>query len=173
MHTGIDTGRLGEPVLSPADGTVISAWIADWGWGEEGALLIRHSKQDLNYKNGAPHYYSAFYHLKTDMIKNFRPGQKVTRGEKLATVFRPGGNEKYLPEVHWETWAVSNDASLEWKKSDVGYYYWTNTEAQLVDPLYLLGLHTKTDAKKIPITPYDNNSNYNNFQGFTYILPCR
>ncbi len=171
-HSGIDAGRLGEPILAPASGVVLSAWVADWGWGEEGALLIRHTRQDLNREDGASFYYSAFYHLKTQMVENYKPGQTVTRGEELATVFRPGGKKQYLPEVHWETWAVSNDTSIEWKENELGYSYWVNKKAELVDPLQLLGLHTENGTNEVMVTPYEAGNNYSKFKGFTYIFSC-
>ncbi len=171
-HAGIDAGRLGEIILAPASGIVIAAWIANWGWGEEGALLIRHSRKDLNLKDGIPFYYSAFYHLKPELVKNYQPGQAVSRGQALGTVFRPGGDEKYLPEVHWETWAVSDNTTIEWKQNELDYPYWINPNAKLVDPLFLLSLNIKSGSTEVQITPYQTHANYKNFKGFTYILSC-
>jgi hypothetical protein len=45
-HSGLDGGRLGDPILSPGPGKVVAAWKANWGWGEEGAILIQHSREE-------------------------------------------------------------------------------------------------------------------------------
>src|SRR5262249_16643957 len=58
-HSGVDGGKLGDPVLSPAPGVVRAAWQTDWGWGHEGALLIRHSSEQLGLP-GTKFYYSEF-----------------------------------------------------------------------------------------------------------------
>lgn len=53
-HSGVDGGSLGDAIFAPADGTVKATWLANWGWGEEGALIIRHSRKDLNLRTGPP-----------------------------------------------------------------------------------------------------------------------
>jgi hypothetical protein len=73
---------------------------ANWGWGLEGALLIKHTREDVGLKEGPKYYYSEFDHLKYDDIAGFREGTKVERGQQLAKVFRPGGKKRHLPEVH-------------------------------------------------------------------------
>ena len=40
-HSGVDGGRLDDPILAPGPGTIRAVWQADWGWGNEGALLIK------------------------------------------------------------------------------------------------------------------------------------
>ena len=93
-HSGVDGGRLGDAILAPAAGVVIAVWRADWGWGLEGALMIRHSREDLGLTGGPDFYYSEFDHLRYDEIRNIRVGKRVKRGERLATVNRPGGKSQ-------------------------------------------------------------------------------
>lgn len=172
IHSGVDGGQLGEWILAPADGTVKAVWEADWKWGKEGALLLTHTAAELNLKGEAPIYYSAFDHLKFDEIKHFKVGQKVSRGEKLARVSRPGGKAKYLPEVHWEVWEADDDA-LVWTTNRYGAPEWRNEGANLIDPLYMLGLHAPpSDGRSVPIVPFDKERSYAGFRGFTYIFHC-
>lgn len=172
-HSGVDGGRLGEPLLAPAPGNVVAAWKADWGWGDEGALLIQHSRAQLNLKDGAPYYYSAFYHLRFDDVSAFRPGQAIVRGQQLANIFRPGGKKRYLPEVHWEVWEIGDAATLHWIDNKHGRPNWVNKTAVLIDPLYLLSRQTSPNSNlEVAITPFEAGKNYVSFRGFTYILPC-
>ena len=172
-HSGVDGGRLGDAILAPAPGEVIAVWRADWGWGLEGALMIRHSRKDLGLTSGPDYYYSEFDHLRYDQIRNIRVGKPVKRGERLATVYRPGGNPKYLPEVHWEVWSIGDDDATEWEKKDDGTKDWSNDTGHLVNPLYMLSLNASArHDDSVAITPFDLKRNYRSFRGFTYILPC-
>jgi murein DD-endopeptidase MepM/ murein hydrolase activator NlpD len=172
-HTGVDGGRLGEPVLAPAPGEVIAVWRANWGWGPEGALMIRHSKEDLGLTNGPDIYYSEFDHLSYDEISRIRVGSRVKRGDVLAHVDRPGGDPQYLPEVHWEVWSIRNDDETDWDENEYGGKYWTNETGHLIDPLYMMSLNAAPRSdNSVAITPFDAKRDYRGFRGFTYILPC-
>jgi murein DD-endopeptidase MepM/ murein hydrolase activator NlpD len=172
-HSGVDGGRLGEAVLAPAAGEVVAAWQADWGWGDEGALLIRHGREDLGLQDGPPAYYSEFNHLRYDEIRSLAVGRRLERGERIATVFRPGGNERYLPEVHWEVSAIDDEAATEWRDNELGRRYWVNRTGRLVDPIRMLSLNAPARSDgKAEIAPFDRNADYRGFRGFTYILPC-
>ena len=174
IHSGVDGGRLGEPILAPAPGTVRAVWKANWQWGDEGALLMRHGREDLNLDNGPPYYYSAFYHLKYDDVKNFKAGQRIERGQKLAKVFRPGGKSYYLPEVHLEVYEVRDDSALTWNTNKYGAPDWDNDTARLIDPLYMMALHAPPDDDAhVEVKPFDQGFDFGGFPGFSYILPCR
>ena len=174
VHSGIDGGRLGEPVLAPAPGTVRAVWKANWQWGDEGALLIRHKREDLNLDKGPPFYYSAFYHLKYDDVKTYKAGQRIKRGQTLAKVFRPGGKSMYLPEVHLEVYEVWDDDALTWNINKYGAPDWDNHTGKLIDPLYLMALHAPpSDDVHVEVKPFDQDFDFNDFAGFSYILPCR
>lgn len=172
-HSGVDGGRLGEWILAPASGTVRAAWRSNWQWGWEGSLLISHTREEINLEGGAPIYYSAFDHLTFDEIKHFKTGQKISRGQRLARVARPGGNPDFGPEVHWEVWEVWADR-LTWKKNKYNAPVWHNKSASLIDPLYMLGLN-RPNRKSLnaQITPYDDCKDYKDCVGYTYILPCK
>lgn len=173
-HSGIDGGRLGEPVLAPAPGVVRAVWKANWQWGDEGALLIRHTRKDLNLEDGPPYYYSAFYHLKYADVRKFKPGQTIARGQELARVYRPGGKSIYLPEVHLEVYEVGDDKILTWGTNKYGRPDWDNDTARLIDPLYLMALHEPpVDDVHVEVKPYEEGADYSDFRGFSYILPCR
>jgi murein DD-endopeptidase MepM/ murein hydrolase activator NlpD len=173
-HSGVDGGRLGDPILAPAPGTVRAVWRANWGWGREGALLITHTKDELNLTDGADFYFSEFDHLSYSDISHFQVGQKIARGEQLAHVFRPGGQDKYLPEVHWEVWELADNDDVTWATNKFGGRYWINQSARLIDPLYLLAQDTPSGKDgRVAITPFVAGRDYSEFRGFTYILPCR
>jgi hypothetical protein len=173
-HSGVDGGRLNDEILAPAPGTVRAVWKADWGWGREGALLIVHTREELGLEDGPAFYYSEFDHLTYREASAFTVGQKIARGERLARVSRPGGNEQYLEEVHWEVWEVEDDSTLKGRRGDKGTKFWTNATARLIDPLYLLSRQTPPDENgRVIVTPYVRGQDYKNFRGFTYILPCR
>jgi murein DD-endopeptidase MepM/ murein hydrolase activator NlpD len=172
-HSGVDGGRFGDPIFAPGPGVVRAVWPADWGWGPEGALLIKHSAEDLNLDEGVPQYYSAFYHLSMDEVKNYEVGQRIERGQLLAHVVRPGGKRFYLPEVHWEVYEVGNDNATRWHENQREYAYWTNRTAKLIDPLYLMTREPGTlDGTGVLIEPLDPERDYVGYRGFTYILPC-
>jgi hypothetical protein len=173
-HSGVDGGELGDAVLAPASGTVRRVWVADWGQGREGALLLVHTREDLGLRDGPPLYYVEFDHLNHDEISDMREGQLIARGERIASVFRPGGRRKYLPEVHFEVYEVGDDDALEWRRNRRGTQYFENPTSRLIDPLYLLSLEVRPNARlEAPIQPFDPRRDYAGFKGFTYFLPCR
>jgi murein DD-endopeptidase MepM/ murein hydrolase activator NlpD len=173
-HSGIDAGRLGDQILAPAPGVIRAAWRANWGWGDEGAILIRHSREDLGLSSGPEFYYSEYDHLRYEDVRNFVENARVERGAPLATVFRPGGNSQYLPEVHWEVWQVKDDDLTIWKVNQFGGRYWTNKSADLIDPLYMLSLNAPpNDDGSVDLQIFDAEADYRTFRGFTYIFPCR
>jgi murein DD-endopeptidase MepM/ murein hydrolase activator NlpD len=172
-HSGIDAGRLGDEILAPGPGVVVAVWKANWGWGDEGAILIRHRREDLGLTNGPKIYFSEFNHLRYDEVRPIQEGTRVERGAPLATVFRPGGKSRYLPEVHWEVWQLDNEDFIKWSINEFGGRYWTNKTAHLVDPLYMLSLNAPAhEDGSVDIPVFDREEDYGAFRGFTYILPC-
>jgi hypothetical protein len=173
-HSGVDGGRLGDAVLAPAPGTVRRVWVADWGQGHEGALLMVYTREDLNLREGPPLYYAEFDHLKYDDISGLKEGQRIARGERIANVYRPGGKRRYLPEVHLEVYEVGDDGALTWGTSKRGTQYFENPTSRLIDPLYLLSLEVRPSRRlEVAITPFESRRDYGMFKGFTYFLPCR
>lgn len=173
-HTGIDAGRIGDAILAPAPGTVIAVWRADWGWGPEGALMMRHDKADLGLTEGPEFYYSEFDHLRYDEIAGIAVGRRIARGDVLAHVYRPGGNPEYLPEVHWEVWSIDDDNATVWDLNEHGARSWRNDTGHLVDPLYMMSLNGTIHADgSVPIQAFEPKRDYSGFRGFTYILRCR
>lgn len=172
-HSGVDGGRIGESIFAPASGVVRAAWKANWRWGNEGALLLRHSKADLNLNSGADYYYSEFDHLRLSDASLLSDGESVRRGQRLASVFRPGGHDRYLPEVHWEVWEVGDDSLTAWHLNKFRGRYWTNVTARLIDPLYMLSRQTLPHSDgSVDIHPYLPQRDGANYAGFSYILPC-
>jgi hypothetical protein len=170
-HSGVDGGELGDMILSPARATVVASWIADWGWGEEGALLLLHARSDLNLSHGVPYYYSAFYHLNADDVSDFREGDIVERGQVFARVWRPGGDRRYLPEVHWEVYEVEDPDAIYWVVNDQGYPAWDNETSELIDPLFLMRPARSAESQmEVPIVPFEAGRKAGTYRGFSYIL---
>lgn len=172
-HSGVDGGRLGETILAPGPGTVHAVWEADWRWGLEGALLISHTAEELNMAGDPPVFLTAYDHLNYNDIKHLKVGDRISRGQPLARVHRPGGHKKYLPEVHWEVWEAQND-KLTWITNRYGGREWRNPTARLIDPLFMLGIHSPPhDGRSVEIVPFDADADYSKFRGFTYIFGCK
>lgn len=172
-HSGIDAGKLGDPIFAPASGIIKAVWRANWGWGDEGALLIRHSRRDLGFTRGAPFYYTAFNHLLYNDIKHLKPGARIRRGQRLAKVSRPGGKKYYLPEVHIEVYEVNDrrDRSIKWRKNKHGRMYWRNSKTRIIDPLYMFSFQSPaTNKRRVNISIYTPGKRH---IGFTYFLPCK
>jgi murein DD-endopeptidase MepM/ murein hydrolase activator NlpD len=173
-HSGLDGGRLGDPILAPAPAMVRRVWVADWGEGHEGAVLLLHTREDLNLTHGPNFYYSEFDHLKYGDVSNLKGGQRVERGERIGNVFRPGGKTIYLPEVHFEVYEVDDDKALEWRVNTRGTEFFVNPKSRLIDPLYLLSLEVRPNRNlEAPIQPFETKRDYSGFKGFTYFLECR
>jgi len=173
-HSGVDGGRLGDPILAPAPGRVRRVWVADWGEGREGAVLLIHTREDLNLTDGPKFYYSEFDHLRYSDVSNLKDGQQIARGDPIARVFRPGGRSIYLPEVHFEVYEVDDDKALVWRVNAHGTEFFTNPKSRLIDPLYLLSLEVRPNARReAPIQPFETKRDYSGFKGFTYFLECR
>jgi murein DD-endopeptidase MepM/ murein hydrolase activator NlpD len=172
-HSGIDGGRLGDAVLAPAPGTVRRVWIANWGQGREGALLMAHTREDLNLTSGPSLYYTEFDHLRYRDIRRLKEGDRIERGQQIGRVFRPGGKRRYLPEVHLEVYAVDDDEAIVWKVGQHGTEYFENPRARLIDPFYLLSLEVRPNERRsVAVQPFDSERDYSSFKGFTYHLPC-
>lgn len=172
-HSGIDAGRLGDPIFAPASGVIKAVWRANWGWGDEGALLIRHSRSDLGFTKGAPFYYTALSHLHYDDIKHLKKGAHIRRGQKLAKVSRPGGKKHYLPEVHLEVYEVNDhrEKSIKWRKNKLGRMYWVNRKSRIIDPLYMFSFQEPAANKRqVNLSIYTPGKPH---KGFTYFLPCK
>ena len=173
-HSGVDGGRLGDPIVAPAPGTVRRVWVADWGEGHEGAVLLRHTREDLNLTDGPRFYYSEFDHLRYGDVSHLKEGQRIARGDRIGQVFRPGGKSIYLPEVHFEVYEVDDDNALVWSVNARGAEFFRNPTSRLIDPLYLLSLQVRPNASlEAPIQPFEAKRGYGGFKGFTYFLECR
>ena len=109
-------------------------------------------------------------------MAGLRAGQRVRRGEKLATVRVPGGVAAYIAETHWETYRLpaGDLAQTYWADNGLerGFLTWFNPAATLANPLDLMALH-QAGRKAAEITAFDPMQDYSAFTGFTYPLLCR
>lgn len=171
VHTGVDLGNWGDAIIAPADGHVVSVRQTDEGNGPEWTVLFIHTAAEMGL-SGSFVIYSEFYHL-DDAVSHLQRGQAVRRGDKVAIVRVPGGNQNYLPETHWDTYRVpeSRVADTYWYDVGGGVLSWSNDAEVLVNPLALMPT-IKAPDKRSEIVPFDASHNYDGFAGFTYPLVC-
>jgi hypothetical protein len=119
-------------------------------------------------------YYAEFDHLRYEEISRLKEGQRIARGERIVTVFHPGGNRRYLPEVHLEVYEVGDEGALTWRTGEHGTEYFENATSRLIDPHHMPSLEVRPTAqRKVPIQPFETHRDYSTFKGYTYFLPCR
>jgi hypothetical protein len=99
MHLGDDlngiggeNSDLGDPIFAAADGRVLLARDGGPGWGN--VVIILHAY----FERGARRYVQSYYaHVQSMLVA---PGEKVRRGQQIATVGTAGG--KYWAHLHFE-----------------------------------------------------------------------
>jgi hypothetical protein len=154
-HSGVDGGRLGEPIFAPGPGEGARGMGGGLGLGPGRRPAGPAFAKELNLDEGVEYYYSAFDHISYDEIKHFQEGQRIERGQIIAHVSRPGGKPFYLPEVHWEVWEVADDEATKWHENSRGRPNWSNRTAKLVDPLYMLSREPGTlEGHAVSIVPF-------------------
>ena len=121
-HTGVDLGwnnsyggQNNTPVYSINDGTVMEVGKSTGSNNCGNYIWIKHS-YDNNYE-----LWSRYCHLKDSSTK-VKKGDKVTRGQRIATM---GGTFGYSVHLHYEMWKVPKG----WK------FNWNDRDKYLVNPL--------------------------------------
>jgi 4-aminobutyrate aminotransferase-like enzyme/Ser/Thr protein kinase RdoA (MazF antagonist)/murein DD-endopeptidase MepM/ murein hydrolase activator NlpD len=95
VHLGLDLFvPAGEPVYAPFDGDVVAVAVRPAALDYGGTLLLRHETS-----NGAP-FWLLLGHLAREVTTRVRPGQRVARGERVATVGAPDENGGWQPHPH-------------------------------------------------------------------------
>lgn len=89
---GGENSDLGDPVSAVADGIVLSAREGGPGWGN--VIIILHAYREGTSRRYVQSYYA---HVQTMLVT---AGQRVRRGEQIATVGTGGG--RYLAHLHFE-----------------------------------------------------------------------
>lgn len=173
-HVGIDSGNLGDVVIGPADGIIKAIWRVEHEWGDDWNVLIIHAPADLNLPESPFVYYTEFDHLQIADTAHLKTGNLLRRGDRIGVVRHPGNNARFRAEVHMEVYEVPADKQNEtvWR-SDLGFRYWQNPSAKLIDPLIMLAQHQNEIANgKVDIVLFQPDGDYRNFKGFTYPLSC-
>jgi hypothetical protein len=89
---GGEDSDLGDPVFAIADGRVLVARDGGPGWGN--VIIVLHAYGPDRARKYVQSYYG---HVQTMLVA---PGEKVHRGEQIATVGTGGG--RYLAHLHFE-----------------------------------------------------------------------
>lgn len=89
---GGENSDLGDPVFAVADGRVLLAREGGPGWGN--VIILLHAYRDGPARKYVQSYYA---HVQSMLVA---PGDKVRRGQQIATVGTGGG--KYLAHLHFE-----------------------------------------------------------------------
>lgn len=172
-HIGIDLGNLDDKIIAPADGTIRAIWKTVHPWGVDWNILFAHEMHDLNM-NAAPFVYLLeFDHLQFSDIAHLVVGQAVRRGDKIGVVRHPGNNPNLRAEVHLELYLVPNHAQFDliWS-NDLGFLYWRNEAAHLIDPVFLLSLNAPVSDGKAYINMFEPKAGRDLITGLTYPLAC-
>lgn len=95
VHLGLDLFvPAGEPVHAPFDGEVVAVAVRPAPQDYGGTLVLRHETPD-----GTP-FWLLLGHLAHDVTARVRPGQRVARGERLASVGASDENGGWQPHAH-------------------------------------------------------------------------
>ena len=95
VHLGLDLFVLaGEPVFAPFDGEVVAVAIRPAPQDYGGTVILRHETAD-----GTP-FWLLLGHLAHDVTTRVRPGQRIARGERVATVGPADENGGWHPHPH-------------------------------------------------------------------------
>jgi len=97
VHLGLDLFvPAGEPVYAPFDGEVVTVAVRPAAQDYGGTLMLRHETPD-----GTP-FWLLLGHLAHEVTTRVRPGQRVARGERVATVGASEENGGWLPHTHMQ-----------------------------------------------------------------------
>jgi 4-aminobutyrate aminotransferase-like enzyme/Ser/Thr protein kinase RdoA (MazF antagonist) len=97
VHTGIDVFmEAGTPVLAPLDGVVHSA--ADHAGPQDygPVIILKHAITD------GPTFYTLYGHLSRESVRAVRPGQAISRGDRIATLGEASVNGGWPPHLHFQ-----------------------------------------------------------------------
>ncbi|MEO7166366.1 MAG: M23 family metallopeptidase [Spartobacteria bacterium] len=89
---GGENSDLDDPVFAVADGQVSAAREGGPGWGN--VIIVLHAYQEEGQRKYAQSFYG---HVQTILVS---PGERVRRGQQIATVGTGGG--KYWAHLHFE-----------------------------------------------------------------------
>jgi 4-aminobutyrate aminotransferase-like enzyme/Ser/Thr protein kinase RdoA (MazF antagonist) len=97
VHLGLDLFvPAGEPVYAPFDGEVVAVALRPAPQDYGGTLMLRHETPD------GPPFWLLLGHLAHEVTTRVQPGQRVVRGERVATVGASDENGGWEPHVHMQ-----------------------------------------------------------------------
>jgi 4-aminobutyrate aminotransferase-like enzyme/murein DD-endopeptidase MepM/ murein hydrolase activator NlpD len=95
VHLGLDLFvPAGEPVYAPFDGEVVAVAVRPAAQDYGGTLMLRHETTD-----GTP-FWLLLGHLAHEVTTRVRPGQRVARGARVATIGASDENGGWQPHAH-------------------------------------------------------------------------
>lgn len=95
IHIGLDLFAVaGTPVFAPLDGEVIAAEEHRVELDYGGVIVLRHRTDD------GTDFFTLYGHLSAASFARLRTGQRVARGEQLATLGVPRENGGWTPHLH-------------------------------------------------------------------------
>jgi peptidoglycan LD-endopeptidase LytH len=134
LHLGTDIwGKPGTAVMAPLDGIVHSFAFNDQP-GDYGTTII------LTHKVETGSFYTLYGHLSLDSIKNLQEGEKVEKGDIIASFGIPAENGHWPPHLHFQLIREIGD----WSGDYPGVCKFSEKEKWLAnspDPESILGLN--------------------------------
>lgn len=96
IHLGIDIwADAGTPVLSALDGTIHS-YRNNTGFGDYGpTIILEHHIQNQSF-------FTLYGHLSLQSLIKIKEGEKVEKGQQIATLGAPAENGNYAPHLHFQ-----------------------------------------------------------------------
>ena len=96
MHIGLDIWlKSGMPIFIPLDGIVESVQdnAADRDYGP--TLIVKHGTADFSF-------YTLYGHIGAEVLENLKVGQKIPKGQQIATIGAPPRNGNWPPHLHFQ-----------------------------------------------------------------------
>jgi len=120
IHLGLDLWiEADTPIFSPLDAEVHS-FKNNQNFGDYGpTIILRHQVEDFGF-------YTLYGHLTLDSINNLEVGQKISKGQQIATLGTAEVNGDYPPHLHFQIIKNIEDYTGDYpgvcSKLELGYY---------------------------------------------------
>jgi murein DD-endopeptidase MepM/ murein hydrolase activator NlpD len=120
IHLGLDLWiEAGTPIFAPLDAEVHS-FKNNLNFGDYGpTIILKHQVEDIEF-------HTLYGHLSLESLSNLEVGQKITKGQQIATLGTAEVNGDYPPHLHFQIIRDIGDYSGDYpgvcNKLELGYY---------------------------------------------------
>lgn len=120
IHLGLDLWiEAGTPIFAPLNAEVHS-FKNNQNFGDYGpTIILKHQVEDIEF-------YTLYGHLSLESLRNLEVGQKITKGQQIATLGTAEVNGDYPPHLHFQIIRDIKDYSGDYpgvcNKLELGYF---------------------------------------------------